>query len=58
MQKWMIVAAAVVLVVTGIVVMLKADSSSATQASPASVSSFDLMSNAKGLPVAPHSDAF
>ena len=57
MRKVMIVVAAIILIVTGTAFALKPHTG-VTHASQASVSSFELMSNAKDLPTASKPDAF
>jgi len=56
MRTTMTVTAAIVLMVAGTLFMLKSNTS-ATQQSQTTVSIFELMSNAKDLPVAPNPDA-
>jgi hypothetical protein len=57
MRKVMIVVAAIILIVTGTAFALKPHTG-VTHTSQASVSSFELMSNAKDLPTASKPDAF
>jgi hypothetical protein len=57
MRKAIVLVAAVVIVLSGIA-LVTARTNSAVQPVSASMSTFDLMSNAKDLPVAPHPDAF
>jgi hypothetical protein len=53
-----VAAAAIVLMVTGIVWGKSRIQSAAAPSSPQMTSAFDLMSTAKDLPVAPHTEAF
>jgi hypothetical protein len=57
MRKAIIVAAAIILIATG-VVLVNARNHSAAPSSPQAITTFELMSKAKDLPVAPHPDAF
>ncbi len=57
MRKAIVVVAAAILVLSGIA-LVTARTNSTVQPVSASMSTFDLMSNAKDLPVAPHPDAF
>ena len=57
MRKAIVLVAAVVIVLSGIA-LVTARTNSAVHPVSASMSMFDLMSNAKDLPVAPHPDAF
>ena len=57
MRKVMILIAAIVLIVTGTAFALKSRND-VTHASQSSVSSFELMSNARDLPTAPKPEAF
>ena len=56
MRKMMVVAAAGALVIAAGAFVIKSTPTSATQASQ-TVSALELMSSAKDLPVAPHTDA-
>ncbi len=58
MPKIAVIAAVGALVLAGIVFMVKSTPTSATIGSQPTLSSFELMSNAKDLPVAPTPDAF
>jgi hypothetical protein len=57
MRKAIIVAAAIILIVTG-VVFVNSRNHSAAPSSPQAITTFDLMSKAKDLPAAPRPDAF
>jgi hypothetical protein len=57
MRKAIIVAAAIILIATG-VVLVNARNHSAAPSSPQAITTFELMSKAKDLPVAPHPAAF
>jgi hypothetical protein len=57
MCKAIIVAAAIILMVIG-VVLVNARNHSAGPSSPQATTTFELISKTKNLPVAPHPDAF
>jgi len=57
MRKAIVVVAAAIMVLSGIA-LVTARTNSTVQPVSASMSAFDLMSNAKDIPVAPHPDAF
>jgi hypothetical protein len=57
MRKATIFAAAVILIVTG-VVLVNGRNHSAAPSSPQTITTFELMSNAKDLPAPPQPDAF
>jgi hypothetical protein len=57
MRKAIVVAAAIILIVTG-VVLVNARNHSPAPSSPQAITTFELMSKAKDLPVDPHPDAF
>ena len=59
MRKAIVVVAAAIMVLGGIaLVTARTHTHSTVPPVPASMSTLDLMSNAKDLPVAPHPDAF
>ena len=57
MRKAIVVVAAAIMVLSGIA-LVTARTNGTVQPVSASMSAFDLMSNAKDIPVAPHPDAF
>jgi hypothetical protein len=57
MRKAIVVAATIILMVTGIV-LGKSTTQNSAPSSPQAITTFELMSRAKDLPVAPHPDAF
>jgi hypothetical protein len=57
MRKATIFAAAVILIVTG-VVLVNGRNHGVAPSSPQTITTFELMSNAKDLPAAPQPDAF
>jgi hypothetical protein len=58
MRKLLILAAAAVVMISAAALVMDFTATSASQVSQSSFSAFDLMMNAKNLPVAPHVDAF
>jgi hypothetical protein len=58
MPKIAVIAAVGALMLVGVVFMVKSTPTGATSGSPPGLSSFELMSNTKDLPVAPVPDAF
>lgn len=57
MREAIMVAAAIILIATG-VVLVNSRNHSAAPSSPQSITTFELMSKARDLPAAPHPDAF